>query len=116
MKTQEETNLTTYSKRIYPVGEPGATARLEILKEETRAWHRIYCAENACPEIGARRWVQIEDELERSGTYWQSAEELEYGAKVAWRNSIAASGGFIGRSLWFETVGLCVQLKRFLRL
>jgi nitric oxide synthase oxygenase domain/subunit len=83
MKTQEQTILTTYSKRIYSVGEPGATASLEILKEETRAWHRIYCAENSCREISARRWVQIEDELERTGTYWQSAEELEYGAKVA---------------------------------
>ena len=68
MKTQEQTNLTTYSKRIYSGGEPGATASLEILKDETRAWHRIYCAENSCPEISARRWVQIEDELERTGT------------------------------------------------
>ena len=81
MNTQEQTILTTYSERIYSVGEPGATASLEVLKEETRAWHRIYCAENYCPEISARRWVQIEDELERTGTYWQSAEELEYGAK-----------------------------------
>src|SRR5258707_7941315 len=56
-----------------------------ILKEETRAWRRLYCAENSWPEISARRWLQIEDELERTGTYWQSAEELEYGAKVAWR-------------------------------
>ena len=99
MKTQEQTNLTTYSKRIYPVGEPGATAKLEVLKEETRAWHRIYCAENSCPEISARRWMQIEDELERTGTYWQSAEELEYGAKVAWRNSTRCIGRLHWKSL-----------------
>jgi len=116
MKTQEQTNLTTYSKRIYSGGEPGATASLEILKDETRAWHRIYCAENSCPEISARRWMQIEDELERTGTYWQSAEELEYGAKVAWRNSTRCIGRLHCKSLWFETVGLCVQLKRFSRL
>jgi nitric oxide synthase oxygenase domain/subunit len=74
-----------------------ATARLEILKEETWTWHRIYCAENSSwPKISARRWFQIEDELERTGTYWQSAEELEYGAKVAWRNSTRC----IGRLHW----------------
>ena len=80
--------MKTQGQTIYSVGEPGVTASLEVLKEETRAWHRIYCAENSCREISARRWVQIEDELERTGTYWQSAEELEYGAKVAWRNSL----------------------------
>src|ERR1700726_4306966 len=101
MKTQEQTILTTYSKRIYAVSEPGATASLEVLKEETRAWRRIYCAENSCPEISARRWLQIEDELERTGTYWQSAEELEYGAKVAWRNSTRC----IGRLHWQKLVG-----------
>jgi hypothetical protein len=33
--------LATYSERIYSVGEPGATASLELLKEETRAWPQI---------------------------------------------------------------------------
>ena len=45
MKTQEQTILTTYSKRIYSVGEPAATAGLEVLKEETRPedflWHLV---------------------------------------------------------------------------
>src|ERR1700730_8615701 len=99
MKTQEPTILTTYSKRIYSVGEPGATASPEVLKEETRAWHRIYCAENSWPEISDRRWLQVEDELERTGTYWQSAEELEYGAKVAWRNSTRCIGRLNWKSL-----------------
>src|SRR3982074_767390 len=69
---------------------------LEVLREETRAGPGIYCAENSCVEISARRWSQIEDEFERTGTYWQSAEELEYGAKVAWRNSTRC----IGRLHW----------------
>src|SRR6266446_756745 len=70
-----------------------------VLKEETRAWRRLYCAENSWPEISARRWLQIEDELERTGTYWQSAEELEYGAKVAWRNSTRCIGRLHWKSL-----------------
>jgi nitric-oxide synthase len=101
MKTQEPTILTTYSKPIDSVGEPGATARLKVLKEETWAWYRLYCAENSFrPEISARRWFQIEGELSRTGTYWQSAEELEYGAKVAWRNSTRC----IGRLHWQNLV------------
>ncbi len=100
MNTQEQKILTTYWERIYSVGEPGATASLELLKEETRAWQRIYRAENSRPEISARCWLQIEDELERTGTYWQSAEELEYGAKVAWRNSTRC----IGRLHWQKLV------------
>jgi nitric oxide synthase oxygenase domain/subunit len=42
MKTQEQTILTTHSKRIYAVSEPGATSSLEVLKEGTRAWHRLH--------------------------------------------------------------------------
>ena len=69
MKKQEQTILTTHSKRIDSVGELGAPASLEVLKEEASAWHRIYCAENSWTETGSRRWLQIEDELERTGTY-----------------------------------------------
>ncbi len=72
---------------------------MRVLKEETRAWQRLYCAEHSWPEISARRWLQIEDELERTGTYWQSAEELEYGAKVAWRNSTRCIGRLHWKSL-----------------
>jgi hypothetical protein len=39
MKKQEQTILTTHSKGIDSVGEPGAPASLGVLKEEARAWH-----------------------------------------------------------------------------
>jgi nitric-oxide synthase, bacterial len=108
MKTKEQNTLTTYSERICSVGEPGAIGSLELLKEETRAWLRIYCAENSRPEISPRCRLQIEDELEQTGTYWQSAEELEYGAKLAWRNSTRC----IGRLHWQS---LAVRDRRTLR-
>jgi nitric-oxide synthase, bacterial len=100
MKTQKQTIVTTDSKRSYSVGEPDATGSLELLKEETRRWLQIYCAENSRPEISTRPWWQIGDELERTGSYWQSAEELEYGAKVAWRKSTRC----IGRLHWQNLV------------
>jgi hypothetical protein len=59
MKKQEQTILTTHSKGIDSVGEPAAPASLGVLKEEARAWHRIYCAENSWTETGSRRWLQM---------------------------------------------------------
>jgi nitric-oxide synthase len=91
--------MVEHMSKLHQSGGLSVFARqnsMAVLKEETRAWHRLYCAENSWPEISARRWLQIEDELERTGTYWQSAEELEYGAKVAWRNSTRC----IGRLHW----------------
>ncbi|BCL84332.1 hypothetical protein ccbrp13_67970 [Ktedonobacteria bacterium brp13] len=33
------------------------------------------------------RLVQIQDEIKECGSYWQTSDELAYGAKLAWRNS-----------------------------
>ena len=43
-----------------------------------------------------RRLEQIYAEIQKTGTYWQTSEELTYGAKVAWRNSNRC----IGRAHW----------------
>lgn len=42
------------------------------------------------------RFKQIENEINESGTYTHTAEELTYGAKIAWRNSNRC----IGRFFW----------------
>jgi nitric-oxide synthase len=42
------------------------------------------------------RLNRIYQEYEQTGTYWQTTEELTYGAKVAWRNSVNC----IGRIGW----------------
>src|SRR5260370_37670543 len=95
--------MVEHMSKLHQSGGLSVYARqnsMGVLKEETRAWHRLYCAENSWPDITARRWSQIEDQLERTGTYWQSTEELEYGAKVAWRNSTRC----IGRLHWQNLV------------
>jgi nitric-oxide synthase, bacterial len=43
-----------------------------------------------------RRLAEIQAEIRRTGTYWQTPEELTYGAKVAWRNNTRC----IGRLHW----------------
>jgi len=44
----------------------------------------------------AERWSGVESEIFETGTYWQTEEELAFGAKVAWRNSNRC----IGRLFW----------------
>ncbi|MEM1123588.1 MAG: nitric oxide synthase oxygenase, partial [Bacteroidota bacterium] len=44
----------------------------------------------------SQRWRNVEAEVLETGTYWQTKEELEFGAKVAWRNSNRC----IGRLFW----------------
>lgn len=42
------------------------------------------------------RLAEIQSEIARTGTYWQTAAELTYGARVAWRNNARC----IGRLHW----------------
>lgn len=47
---------------------------------------------NGFPE----RWKAVRKEILQEGTYWQTTEEVAFGAKVAWRNSNRC----IGRLFW----------------
>jgi nitric-oxide synthase len=51
--------------------------------------------ENVLPSADSR-WPQIEAEIASRGTYRQTFEELEHGARVAWRNSTRC----VGRKYW----------------
>lgn len=46
-----------------------------------------------------RRVEEVLDEIARTGTYRHTAEELAFGAKVAWRNSARCIGRLYWRSL-----------------
>ncbi|WP_262009740.1 nitric oxide synthase oxygenase [Streptomyces sp. FIT100] len=50
------------------------------------------------PEAGSadRRLAEVAAEISRTGTYTHTARELDFGAKVAWRNSVRC----IGRLYW----------------
>lgn len=58
------------------------------------AFHREFPGEGR-----AERLSEIRDEIELTGSYTHTGEELAYGAKVAWRNSSRCIGRLYWRSL-----------------
>ncbi len=64
--------------------------------EEARAYLAQFYREKGAPRAFEVRWAQVSAELERTGTYVQTYDELSFGAKIAWRNSTRC----IGRLFW----------------
>jgi nitric-oxide synthase len=54
------------------------------------------------PSTGSlpRRWDAVRREIDRTGSYWHTREELRYGAQLAWRNSVRC----VGRVRWSTLV------------
>jgi nitric-oxide synthase, bacterial len=68
-----------------------------VLLEEADNYLKLFCREQKLPELSLwARLAEVQAELQRSDTYWQTMDELTYGAKVAWRNSVQC----IGRIFW----------------
>lgn len=64
---------------------------------EATDYLQLFYRERAQPESHVEaRLAEVYQEYRRSRTYWQTPEELAYGAKVAWRNS----ANCIGRIFW----------------
>eukprot|EP01088_Endostelium_zonatum_P003021 TRINITY_DN1398_c2_g1_i1.p1 TRINITY_DN1398_c2_g1~~TRINITY_DN1398_c2_g1_i1.p1 ORF type:complete len:667 (-),score=140.25 TRINITY_DN1398_c2_g1_i1:659-2659(-) len=69
----------------------------EKLIGEAEKWLKDYAKEmNWTPEAYDKRFLEICNQVASSGTYSHNSEELEHGAKVAWRNSVKC----IGRISW----------------
>ncbi|OUL29684.1 nitric oxide synthase oxygenase [Nostoc sp. RF31YmG] len=75
---------------------------LPTLLLNTINYLRLLYQEQSLPESQYQERLQeIYQDYRRSRTYWQTEEELNYGAKVAWRNSSRC----IGRIFW-ETLNV----------
>jgi nitric-oxide synthase len=48
----------------------------------------------------AQRWSTVRAEVDRMGSYWHTRDELTFGARVAWRQSVRC----IGRARWASLV------------
>lgn len=69
-----------------------------LLKQATEFLEsmRLLDTANTCPHSFAQRHQEIASSIQQTGTYWHTTEELEFGAKLAWRNSNRC----IGRHYW----------------
>jgi nitric-oxide synthase, bacterial len=68
-----------------------------VLLTEANNYLQLFCREQKLSELSQwARLAEIKAELQHSDNYWQTSDELAYGAKVAWRNSVQC----IGRIFW----------------
>ncbi|MER5334388.1 nitric oxide synthase oxygenase [Micromonospora sp. NPDC002717] len=77
---------------------------MEDVAAEAVEFLRLYHAERRLPDV-AVRIAEVREEIALTGTYRHTSEELAYGAKVAWRQSVRC----VGRVRW---AGLKVRDRR----
>jgi nitric-oxide synthase len=75
--------------------------RSEVDLDEARAWLEMFFTEKR-PQRGdfETRWAEVKTEFALTGSYTQTFAELEWGARVAWRQSVRC----IGRGRWQSLV------------
>jgi len=71
------------------------------LEQEASSYLQLYHHERGGMNNFSSRHAQILDEIAHTKTYWQTTQELAYGAKIAWRNNTRC----IGRLHW-ETLAV----------
>lgn len=74
------------------------TESLERVWAKAQSFYHDYYLEKGLGGPGFRL-AQIKAEIADKGTYWQTYAELEYGAKIAWRNSNRCIGRLFWKSL-----------------
>ncbi len=60
---------------------------------------KAYYNEIEQPENFSERWSQVKSDIEETGTYLHTADELVHGARMAWRNSNRCIGRLFWKSL-----------------
>jgi nitric-oxide synthase len=81
----------------HPVSQPSpGSADIEVDRAAAEEFLALFHAEN--PQAGPMgpRFAAVMREIDRTGTYWHTAEELAFGARAAWRNNARC----IGRLYW----------------
>ncbi|MGZ8744430.1 MAG: nitric oxide synthase oxygenase [Nocardioides sp.] len=85
---------------VRPHLEPGrGSAELEVDRAAAVEFLELFHAEN--PQSGPvePRIAAVVRQIDRTGTYWHTPEELAFGARVAWRNNARCIGRLYWRSL-----------------
>ncbi|MEP7019413.1 MAG: nitric oxide synthase oxygenase [Pseudonocardiales bacterium] len=81
------------------VAEPGEPPTPVDL-DEARAWLEMFFTERQPQAHLEQRWRAIQNDVTHSGAYVHTFQELEWGARVAWRQSVRC----IGRGRWQSLV------------
>ncbi|MGH3369783.1 MAG: nitric oxide synthase oxygenase, partial [Nocardioidaceae bacterium] len=81
-----------------PERSPGS-ADIEMDRAAAEEFLELFHAEN--PQAGPMgpRIAAVMREIDMTGTYWHTAEELAFGARAAWRNNARCIGRLYWRSL-----------------
>lgn len=87
------------TRRLRPVPPPPAPRAPAIDLAEAEEFLRLFHAENQVEVPIQQRLARMRYEVETTGTYRHTPDELSYGAKVAWRNSARCIGRLYWRSL-----------------
>ncbi len=68
-----------------------------LIVSEATEFLKLFYTERNIPIVKLeKRLAEICDEVQKTGTYWQTPKEINYGAQLAWRNSTRC----IGRIFW----------------
>ena len=87
------TELPTHKQIRYPLVDP------QELLLEARAYLHLLYQERDIPSRYQERFIEVAETIIRTGTYWQTSDELAYGARIAWRNSTRCIGRLHWKSL-----------------
>lgn len=79
-----------------PFPEPSSASRQRLLNSAGAFIRQIAQELNWSEAASAHRWHEIKEEIEQTGTYTHTTDELTYGAMLSWRNASKC----IGRISW----------------
>jgi nitric-oxide synthase len=81
------------------LAEPATGPAAPVDVDEAVEFLRLFYTENPDAGCAAHRIAWVRGEIELTGTYQHTSEELTFGARVAWRNSARCVGRLYWRSM-----------------
>ncbi len=79
--------------------EPEPDVDLEALQAAAEEFLQLFHTENPTAGPAEVRIAAVRREIDITGTYWHTPDELVFGARVAWRNNERCIGRLYWRSL-----------------
>lgn len=84
-----------------------------LIDKATTFIQTMYSELNYTQDEVDKRLKEINQEIEKTGTYTHTLEELTYGAKMAWRHSNRCIGRFFGSHLMSKMLEISMMKHIF---